>query len=102
MNQQVAEATLRYEQQQLESQLKQLQIQYDKAQTSLAYYEKTALPQADLILYTASKSYQAGEIEYIEFVQNITQAWQIKEMYLSELQNVSQLIIDIETLIGNE
>lgn len=102
MNQQVAEATLRYEQQQLESQLKQLQIQYDKAQTSLAYYEKTALPQADLIVYTASKSYQAGEIEYIEFVQNITQAWQIKEMYLSELQNVSQLIIDIETLIGNE
>jgi cobalt-zinc-cadmium resistance protein CzcA len=69
---------------------------------SLNYYEKSALPQADLILKTATKSYQAGEIEYIEFIQNITQGWQIKEMYLSELQIFNQQIINIETLIGHE
>ena len=57
---------------------------------------------SELIIRTAAKSYQVGEIEYIEFVQNITQAWQIKESYLSELQTFNQIIINIETIIGNE
>jgi heavy metal efflux system protein len=68
----------------------------------LDYYEKFALPQSELIIRTATKSYQAGEIEYVEFAQNITQAWQIKESHLSELQTFNQIIINIETIIGNE
>jgi cobalt-zinc-cadmium resistance protein CzcA len=54
------------------------------------------------MISTAHKSYQAGEIEYVEFVQSITQAWQIKEMYLSEVHNLNQVIINIETLVGHE
>ena len=68
----------------------------------MEYYEKSALPQADLIIKTATKSYQVGEIEYVEFAQNITQAWQIKEAYLYDLQGFNQIVINIETIIGNE
>ncbi len=102
INSQIAQQQLKLTQNQLQTQLNSLKIQYGKIQKSLNYYEKFALPQSELIIRTAAKSYQAGEIEYVEFAQNITQAWQIKESYLSELQTFNQIIINIETLIGNE
>jgi heavy metal efflux system protein len=102
INEQISNQQIRYAESQLENQLNTFKIQYEKSKNSLEYYEKSALPQADLIIKTATKSYQAGEIEYVEFAQNITQAWQIKEAYLSELQGFNQIIINIETIIGNE
>lgn len=102
INEQISLQQYQYTESQLNNQLSILKTQAEKSLKSLNYYEKSALPQADLILKTATKSYQAGEIEYIEFIQNITQAWQIKEMYLSELQIFNQHIINIETLIGHE
>jgi heavy metal efflux system protein len=102
INSQIAQQQIKLTENQLNSQLNSLKIQYEKLQKSLDYYEKFALPQSELIIRTAAKSYQAGEIEYVEFAQNITQAWQIKESYLSELQIFNQIIINIETIIGNE
>ena len=102
INEQITNQQLQLAENQLESQLRTFKIQYEKSKNSLDYFEKSALLQADLIIRTAAKSYQAGEIEYLEFTQNITQAWQIKESYLSELQIFNQIIINIETIIGNE
>lgn len=102
INEQISNQHIQLIENQLESQLNILKIQYEKSKNSLEYYEKSALPQADLIIKTATKSYQAGEIEYVEFAQNITQAWQIKEVYLSELHGFNQIVINIETIIGNE
>ena len=102
INEQITNQQLQLVESQLKSQLKTLKIQYEKSKNSLDYFEESALLQADLIIKTATKSYQAGEIEYLEFTQNITQAWQIKESYLSELQVFNQIIINIETIIGNE
>jgi cobalt-zinc-cadmium resistance protein CzcA len=102
INSQIVQQQIKLTENQLTIQLNSLKIQYEKLQKSLDYYEKFALPQSELIISTASKIYKAGEIEYIEFAQNITQAWQIKESYLSELQTFNQIIINIETIIGNE
>ncbi len=102
INQEIGKQQIQFAENQLESQLKTLKIQHDKVKNSIEYYEKSAIPQANLIISTATKTYQAGEIEYVEFVQNITQAWQIKESYLSEIQVLNQIIINIETIIGNE
>ena len=102
INSQIVQQQIKLTETQLNVQLNSLKIQYEKLQKSLDYYEKFALPQSELIIRTAAKSYQAGEIEYVEFAQNITQAWQIKESYLSELQTFNQIIINIETIIGNE
>lgn len=99
---QIVQQQIKLTENQLNNQLNALKIQYEKLQKSLEYYEKFALPQSELIIKTAAKSYKAGEIEYIEFAQNISQAWQIKESYLSELKTFNQVIINIETIIGNE
>jgi cobalt-zinc-cadmium resistance protein CzcA len=73
-----------------------------KYRASLAYYTSTALPQAILLEKTALKSYQQGEIEYVEMLQNTQQAWQIRESYIQEVNAYNQAIITRQTIIGNE
>lgn len=102
INEQIAKESLSLAEQQTTKQLQSLKIQLEKLRKSVQYYQSSAIPQANLMISTAHKSYQAGEIEYVEFVQSITQAWQIKEMYLSEVHNLNQVIINIETLVGHE
>ncbi|MFC0185267.1 TolC family protein [Pseudarcicella hirudinis] len=102
INEEISKGNLQVAENQIQTELNNLKLQYQKLQKSLDYYENSALPQADLILKTALKSFKEGEIEYFEFAQSTTQAWQIKEAYLVELQNYNQIVINIETLIGNE
>lgn len=102
LGEQAARSQLAYTTRQLGSQQAVLRRQIEKYQRSLSYYENTALPQADLILDTALKSYRAGEIEYVEFFQNVQQAWQLRESYLSEIEQYNQVVIELETLLGYE
>lgn len=76
--------------------------QLNKYVNSLTYFQETALPQAIWLESTALKSYKAGEIEYVEMLQNAQQAWQIREQYLQEILAYNQTVIQIETILGNE
>jgi cobalt-zinc-cadmium resistance protein CzcA len=76
--------------------------QLEKYVGSLQYYQETGLAQAAWLEKTALKSYQQGEIEYVEMLANTQQAWQIREQYLQEVLAYNQYIIQIETILGNE
>ena len=76
--------------------------QLEKYVGSLQYYQETGLAQAAWLEKTALKSYQQGEIEYVEMLANTQQAWQIREQYLQEVLAYNQSIIQIETILGNE
>ena len=71
-----------------------------KYQTSLDYYKNQALPQADLILSNAQKSFESGAISYVEYFQNISQALELKFNYLKTLNGYNQSIIKVEYLLG--
>jgi cobalt-zinc-cadmium resistance protein CzcA len=86
----------------LQTDYKNAEAAVAKYRASLAYYISTALPQAALLEKTALKSYQQGEIEYVEMLQNTQQAWQIRESYIQEVNAYNQAIITRQTLIGNE
>ena len=86
----------------LQTDFKNAEAAVAKYRASLAYYTATALPQAALLEKTALKSYQQGEIEYVEMLQNTQQAWQIRESYIQEVNAYNQAIITRQTLIGNE
>ncbi len=86
----------------LQTDFKNAEAAVAKYRASLAYYTSTALPQAALLEKTALKSYQQGEIEYVEMLQNTQQAWQIRESYIQEVNAYNQAIITRQTLIGNE
>ena len=86
----------------LQTDYKNAEASVAKYRASLAYYTSTALPQAMLLEKTALKSYQQGEIEYVEMLQNTQQAWQIRESYIQEVNAYNQAIITRQTIIGNE
>ncbi len=72
----------------------------DKNLASLAYYESSALKNADLLISQSRKAYRAGEIGYIEYLQSLKTALSIKNNYLLSLTQYNQSIIKIEFLLG--
>lgn len=71
-----------------------------KLQGSLDYYKEQAIPQANLIIGNAQKSFENGAINYVEYFQNLSQALDLKFNYLSTLNEYNQAIINLEYLIG--
>ncbi len=86
----------------LSAELSSLFTRMEKHLNGIQYYQQTGLAQAAWLELTALKSYQRGEIEYVEVLQNMQQAWQIREQYLNEVLAYNQSIVQIETILGNE
>jgi len=101
IGQQVAEKQQNNAQMQLEATWEVLQQELTKYQNSLNYYEQSALPQANLLIQTAFKTFKAGESDYVAFFQNAQQASQIREGYWATLLNYSLVVIQIERLTEN-
>ena len=70
--------------------------EYSKYNNSLSYYENQAIPEADLIINQATKSYKAGAIDYLDYIQSLYRALTIKQNYLDVLNNYNQTIVSIE------
>jgi len=85
----------------LRHQLHILGEEYLKYRESLEYYEKSALLQAEQMISQANKSYKAGAIDYMEFVQNLKQGLELRENYLETLDAYNQSIISIELLTNH-
>ncbi|MEZ4904363.1 MAG: TolC family protein [Spirosomataceae bacterium] len=102
IGEQVAQNQQKVVQYQTDANVKILQETLYKLQSTLQYYEQSALPQADLLLKTSYAQFRLGDIEYIEFFQNTRQAWQIREAYLAEQLRFSQTAIELEKWQGIE
>ncbi len=74
--------------------------EYAKYNNSLSYYEKQAVPEADLIIHQASKSYKVGAIDYLDYIQSLSRALAIKQNYLDAVNDYNQTIISIEFITG--
>jgi len=96
-----AQAQLEFTRKNLEGQYAEAFQQFVKWKNSLIYYEKTALPTAKTINEFASKSYRAGNIGYIEFLQAVNKAVLLETEYLLMVNQHNQSILQIEFLIGN-
>ena len=78
----------------------QAQQELKKHTNSLIYYETSALKNANLILSQSKKSFRAGEIGYIEYLQSLKNAIAIKSNYLQVLNQYNQSVIKLEFLTG--
>lgn len=97
----MAQSEYEWQQKNLEGKYMQAFQTYLKFKTSLEYYEKNALPTADIIAQNALKNYQSGNMGYMEFSNGLNRALAIRTNYLTILQQYNQAIINIEFLIGN-
>lgn len=67
----------------------------------IEWYNNSGLGNADELIRYANKSYQAGEIDYMEFINAIDQAFNIKKGYLLALNHYNQSITDLQYLSGS-
>jgi len=84
----------------LKGQYEQAVQEYMKNKTSIEYYEKSAKPNADLILKQAQTALRNGEIGYVEFLQATKTYTDIQTNYLQAVNLYNQSIVTIQYLIG--
>ena len=95
-------STKRYEfyHNQLEGDLQRAQLQLAKSANSLEFYERNANGNANLILKQSQKSFEQGQIGYLEFLLAINQARSIKFKYLETINQYNQAAIQLDYLTG--
>jgi cobalt-zinc-cadmium resistance protein CzcA len=86
----------------IRSELDQAIRSYQKASESLDFYESTTLILAAEIRSSAQKSYQAGEIGYIAYLQSVDRALTIQNNYLDLVHAYNVALIQIEFLINDD
>jgi outer membrane protein, heavy metal efflux system len=97
---QMANSQFEIAQKNVNSEYQQAITDYKKYFESLNYYESTGLKQAEAIINTATRSYDAGEISYIIYMQSLNQAFEIKINYLETVKNHNQSVIQLDYLNG--
>jgi cobalt-zinc-cadmium resistance protein CzcA len=100
LGQQLAEASLAYNQRNLQGELAAAVQEIRKQQTSLAYYEQTGLPVARRLAEGAEKAFRAGEAGYLEYAQALTRSYQARTTYLDTINQYNQAVVALEQLIG--
>jgi heavy metal efflux system protein len=74
--------------------------EYGKFSSSVDYYEKQAVPEADIIIEQANLSYKAGALDYLEYVLTLSRALVVRENYLDALNSCNQTVISLEYITG--
>ena len=67
---------------------------------SYTYYQHTGLPKTDEILTTAKRFFESGETDYINYLRNISPAYQTKFKFIESINNLNHSIITINYLTG--
>ncbi|MBN2350517.1 MAG: CusA/CzcA family heavy metal efflux RND transporter [Bacteroidales bacterium] len=96
INAEIAYNEMEYRKFSLEKTINNLQYELNKYFKQLSYYTENALNQAELIITTTQKQYENQDIEYVEYIQSISTAMQIKINYLETLNNYNQTAIQLE------
>jgi cobalt-zinc-cadmium resistance protein CzcA len=74
--------------------------EYNKYSSSVDYYQNQAVPEADIIIDQATKSYKAGALDYLDYVLTLNRALAIKQNYLDAINGLNQAIISIDYITG--
>ena len=97
---QVAQSDYNYNKTLFEGQFKQSYTLYLKYQNSLLFYKKSALINSQLIIKQALKSYQTGEISYIDYLTVVSHALDIEGNYLNVIKQNNLAVLKIEYLLS--
>lgn len=76
--------------------------QLEKSAGRLSYFTSTALSQADEIKRLAEISYEYGEIDYMEYINNLETYYSIHREYLEAVDEYNQTVLKINHLIGQQ
>lgn len=100
IKEQVANINAEYYSKTLSGNYLSLLDEYGKFSKSIDYYEKQAVPEANLIIDQANRSFKAGALDYLEYILSLNRALDIRQKYLDALNQYNQTLISIEFLTG--
>lgn len=89
-----------YLQAQLQGEFQQQLEQLNTFESLVNYYKTTALPNADIIVNNSTKAYMNGDISYVEFMQGLTTALDIRTNYINAVNNHNQAVINLQFLLN--
>lgn len=95
LNERIAEAKMVQTKQQLTNEYQTSLTQFSKYLQTVQYLEKVGLNNAALITETANKQLAAGLINYLEWVQLINQATNVKNDYVEAVRSLNESIIQL-------
>jgi cobalt-zinc-cadmium resistance protein CzcA len=97
---QVAQSDFNLYETDLSNQFKKAYQDMLKDSKSLAYYQNSALPNANLILKQSQIAFQNGEIGYVEYLQALRTYSDIKFNYLQTVNDYNQSVFTLQYLMG--
>ena len=100
LKEEVAQTNATYYLKSLSGNYRSLMGEYIKYGNSLNYYEKQAIPEANIIIDQATRGYRVGAIDYLDYITSLSRALSIKQNYLEALNNYNQTIINIDFITG--
>jgi len=83
-----------------EGQFRQAHTLYLKYQNSMKFYKKTALTNSQIIIEQAMKSYTKNEINYIEYLNVVSNALDIESNYLNVIFQNDLAVLKMEYLLS--
>jgi cobalt-zinc-cadmium resistance protein CzcA len=102
LNEEAVKSQVTYQQELLFTEMQNLVQELQKHSTTLSYFEQGALRQAEQMAKAAELSFRTGDIDYVEYVQALDQAYQLRNNYLNALRDYNQTIISLEFTAGIE
>ena len=96
----VARTNADYYSKSLSGNFRSLLGEYSKYKNSIEYYENQAIPEANIIIQQANRSYKAGAMDYLDYILSLGRALAIKQNYLDAVNNYNQTILNIDLLTG--
>lgn len=96
----MAQAQLEERQLQIKAVKNSLYEQLLKSAQEVAWYQNNGLPAADELLHFAQSAYGNGEIGYLEFLNSLQRARDIKDAHLTAVKNYQQLLTEWQFLTG--
>ena len=100
LKEQVANTNAEYYNKSLTGSYQSLLAENGKYNNSVVYYEKQAIPEANMIIDQATRSYKAGALDYLDYILTLNRALGIRQNYLDALNNYNQTIISIDFITG--
>ncbi len=102
INRQISEANTKLFESKLKGTYQEALQEFLKNKETLEYYQKSALPNADLILKNSALAYKGGDIGYNEYLLNLKNVNIIRENHLKALLNLNQSVNNLSYLQGNQ
>jgi cobalt-zinc-cadmium resistance protein CzcA len=80
----------------IEQYLKQKELELQKHQKAIDYYDKFGKKLSEEILKVAQSSYKHGEIDFFQYIQSLENAVEIKITYLDAVNKYNQTILELQ------